>query len=55
MKGLSLVTSALRDSNFRFNGDIEAYIKFLNNHPRRTDYYEFLNLGLSRSEKATFS
>lgn len=32
----------LRDSNFRFNGDIEAYIKFLNNHPRRTDYYEFL-------------
>lgn len=32
----------LRDSEFRFSGDIEAYIRFLNKHPRRTDYYAFL-------------
>ena len=35
----------LRDSNFRFNGDIEAYIKFLNNHPGGQIIMNFETLG----------
>lgn len=32
----------LRDTDFRFSGSIEDYISFLRTHPRRTDYYKFL-------------
>lgn len=42
----------LRDSEFRFSGDIEAYVRFLNKHPRRTDYYEFLKPWAEAFEKS---
>ena len=32
----------LRDTEFRFSGNIADYIKFLRSYPRRTNYYRFL-------------
>ena len=32
----------LRDIDFRFTGNIDDYISFLKKHPRRTDYFTFL-------------
>ena len=32
----------LRDIDFRFTGNINDYIEFLKAHPRRTDYFKFL-------------
>jgi len=32
----------LRDIDFRFTGNIDDYIAFLKKHPKRTDYFQFL-------------
>ena len=32
----------LRDTDFRFSGNIEDYIQFLKKHPERTDYFKLL-------------